>query len=323
MTGPYDRYTTMLALKRAVPYIRIYRDKIFVVKVGGTLCDDPGALKDVVEQLGILRELGIKLILVHGGGSQTTDLQSKLGVETKFVNGRRVTDERTLQIAVMTINGSVSTTILASCRALGISAVGISGVDAGLVRARRRPVQQVDVDGTMTSVDYGLVGDVAWIDPRILYKLLDAGVMPVISPLSCDDQGQVLNINADTVAARIATEMAAEKLVFLTSEVGVLEDRSNPSTLVSYTDVQGLDKLKERGCLAKGMLPKTNAAKEALLGGVKRVHIVGYVRPTSLLVEIFTNEGAGTLIVKDTAELLPSEQTSASNGPPSSGELRS
>ncbi|HEY3354746.1 MAG TPA: acetylglutamate kinase [Polyangia bacterium] len=306
MTGHFDRDQSMAALKRALPYIRLYRDRIFVVKIGGAIGGDRAAVREVIEQVSVLRELGVKVILVHGGGPQTTALGERLGLAATVVEGRRVTDPETLEVAVMTINGTVNTAILAVCRAANLPAVGLSGVDAGLVRATRRPPQVRDVNGEQVRVDYGLVGDIVAVDAAVLTRLLDAGLVPVVSPLSCDADGQVLNINADTVAATIAGETGAEKLILVTDTPGLLEDRQNPRSLISYTDVRGLGLLKERGAVEGGMLPKVEAALAAIARGVKRVHMVGY-RRSSLLVEVFTNEGAGTLIVKDAAELPAAE----------------
>ncbi len=308
MTGHYDREFAMAALKLALPYIRLYRNRVFVVKAGGAICGEPHALKELCEQLSVLRELGIRVVLVHGGGPQTTSLSEKLGLSTEFVDGRRVTDEKTLEVSVMTLNGSVNTALLAACRAVELPAVGVSGIDAGFIRAHRRPPQTKEVKGKTTTVDYGLVGDVDSVDAAVLNKQLDAGFMPVVSPLCADENGQVLNVNADTVASTIAREMKAEKLIFITDTPGLLENKADPGSLVSYTDVHGLARLQESGAIDSGMLPKAKAAKEALLAGVKRVHMVGYRAKNSLLIEIFTNEGFGTLIVKDTSELLPSEQ---------------
>jgi acetylglutamate kinase len=305
--GPYDRDLTMAALQRALPYIRLFKNRIFVVKAGGALCGDPSALKDVAGQLSVLRELGIKVVLVHGGGPQTTELSKKLGLETSFIEGRRVTSSQTLDVAVMTMNGAVNTAILCACRAVDLPAVGLSGVDAGLIRARRRPPQIRTVDGATAAIDYGLVGDIVSVDATVIHRLLDAGLMPVVSPLCADEAGQLLNVNADTVASTLARELKAEKLILLTDTPGLLEDKSNPSSLISYTDVRGLDALGKKGALDAGMLPKVKAAVDSLQGGVNRVHMVGYKARANLLVEVFTNEGSGTLIVRDTAELAPSE----------------
>lgn len=309
---PYDRELVIAALRQALPYIRLYRGRVFVVKAGGAMCADQAVLRDLAQQLGVLCELGIRVVIVHGGGPQTTKLSEKLGLQTTFVEGRRVTSPETLDVAVMTISGTVNTAILAACRSAQVAGIGVSGVDAGLVKAVRRPPQQKTVNGENVTVDYGLVGDIVSVEPGVLNRLLDAGFVPVVSPLAADDHGQVLNVNADTVASNLARALGAEKLVFLTDTAGLLEDRKNPGSLVSYTDVAGLEALQTRGVIDGGMLPKVKAAREALVGGVKRVHMVGYQGASSLLIEIFTNEGAGTLIVRDTADLAPAEHGGAS-----------
>jgi len=305
----YDREVVISALKQALPYIRIYRNRTFVIKAGGALCGDAAALRDLAEQVGVLCTLGIRVVLVHGGGPQTTAVSDKLGLVTTFIDGRRVTSPETLEVAVMTLNGSVNTALLAACRAAAVPAVGVSGVDAGLIHAVKRPTQIREVNGQRTAVDYGLVGDIASVDANVLNRLLDGGMVPVVSPLSSDDDGQVLNINADTVASTLACALGAEKLLFLTDTTGLLEDKRNAGSLVSYVDVAGLAALKEQGAIDAGMLPKVKAAIEALQGGVKRVHMVGYKARSTLLLEVFTNEGAGTLIVRSIAELLPAEHS--------------
>jgi acetylglutamate kinase len=198
----------------------------------------------------------------------------------------------------------VNTRILAVCRALGLPAVGLSGVDAGLVQARRRPPVQVKGE----AVDYGFVGDVVSVAPGVLTALLDAGIVPVVSPLSAADDGTVLNINADTVASALATGLRAEKLILMTGAPGILERADDPGSLVSYTDLAGLRRLHAQGRLVQGMLPKASAIESAILGGVRRVHIVSADLPDSLLAEVFTNEGVGTLVVEDVEALTPAEQ---------------
>jgi acetylglutamate kinase len=307
MTGNSDRDAAMTALRRALPYIRLYKDKTFVVKIGGGPCGDPAALARFAEEVGVLRAFGVRVVVVHGGGPQTTALSAKLGLGTTMIDGRRVTDAATLDVAVMTIAGSVNTAVLAALRGAGVPAVGISGVDAAFVRARRRPARVKNEGDQRVVVDYGLVGDVVAVDRALPTRLLEAGFTPVVCPISADDAGQVLNLNADVVAAAVARELGAEKLVFLTDAPGLLEDRNDPTSLVSYTDLRGLNQLTERGAVDAGMLPKVNAVKEALYGGVKRVHLVGAHSPDALLAEIFTNEGAGTLIVADMKDLMPGE----------------
>jgi len=195
--------------------------------------------------------------------------------------------------------------VLAACRDLQIPAVGISGVDAGLIRAHRRP--PVAREGA-TPVDYGFVGDIDAVEADILKKQLDNGLMPVVSPLSCDEAGTLLNINADTVAAAIAAELGAEKLILMTGAAGILEDAGDPQSLISYIDRAQLDALRDAGKLADGMLPKAAAIDAALANGVSRVHVISHKLPDSLLLEVFTNEGTGTLVVNDIAALTPAEQ---------------
>ncbi len=260
-----------------------------------------------MEQIAILHHLGIRVVMVHGGGPQLDQMQRLLGIEPRMVRGRRVTDARSIDVTTMVLNGLINTRILATCRELGIDAVGLSGVDAGLVRARRRPPVQVDGE----TVDYGFVGDVAGVDVSVLLKQLEAGLMPIVSPLSSDDAGCVLNINADTVAATVGASLGAEKLILCTGAPGILEDASDPSSLVSYTDLEGLGRLQAAGSLADGMLPKASAIEGAIRGGVRRVHVISYKVPDSLLAEVFTNEGTGTLIVEDIDALTPAEQAGA------------
>jgi acetylglutamate kinase len=303
-----DRAVVVSALKHATPYIRLFKRKVFVLKVGGEAFADPAGTRALMEQVGILHQIGIRVVLVHGGGPQSSKLAAELGLDSKFVDGRRITDDASLDVATMVLNGLINTRVLASCRDLDIPAVGISGVDAGLIRAHRRP--PVRRNGG-PAVDYGLVGDIDAVDADVLRKQLDNGLMPVVSPLSCDESGVLLNINADTVAAAIAAELGAEKLILATAAPGILDDVSDPQSLLSYIDRAGLRKLRDSGRLADGMLPKAAAIDAALGNGVKRVHVISYKVPDSLLLEVFTNEGTGTLVVNDIAGLTPAEQASA------------
>lgn len=305
MTANQDRAIVVSALKHAAPYIRLFKKKVFVLKVGGEIFADAASTRALMEQVGILYQVGIRVVLVHGGGPQSTKLAGELGLDTTFIEGRRVTDQSSLDVATMVLNGQINTRILAACRDLEIPAVGISGVDAGLIRAHRRPPVQTEDGG---SVDYGYVGDIESVDADILRKQLDNRLMPVVSPLSCDSTGTLLNINADTVAAAIAAELDAEKLILATGAPGILEDASDPGSLISYVDRSELQRLRDDGKLADGMLPKAAAIDAALANGVKRVHVISYKVPDSLLLEVFTNEGTGTLVVNDIAALTPAEQ---------------
>lgn len=309
MNSHYDRNAVFATLDLIVPYIRLYRGRTFVIKMGGAASSEPTALTRAIEQINVLCELGMRAVLVHGGGPQTTRLAEQLGLEATFIEGRRVTPPEMLEAAIMTLNGAVNTAVLSACRSIGLAAVGISGVDGALIRARLRPPVIKDLGRGPVSVDYGEVGDIVGVDGSVLERLMGTGFVPVVSPLAADDSGRVLNINADTVAARIAATLSAEKLIFLTDTPGILENAKDPASLISYVDLAGLDALEAHGILSGGMLPKVGAARAALAGGVKRVHIVGHNPAGNLLAEIFTNEGAGTLIVRDRAELQPAEKS--------------
>ena len=309
MTTNRDRAIVVSALKHAAPYIRLFKGKVFVIKAGGEVFADPELASALIEQVGILHQVGIRTVLIHGGGPQSTKLAADLGFDTQFIEGRRVTNSESLDVATMILNGQINTRILAACRDLQIPAVGISGVDAGLIRAHKRP-PVTGTDGQ--SVDYGFVGDIDGVDADILRKQLDNGLMPVVSPLSCDESGTLLNINADTVAAAIAAELDAEKLILVTGATGILEDVNDPGSLISYIDRKHLRELKERGVLADGMLPKAAAIDAAISNGVSRVHVISYRLPDSILLEVFTNEGTGTLVVDDINALTPEEQAADS-----------
>jgi acetylglutamate kinase len=299
------------ALKSAAPYIRMYKGKTFVVKAGGGVFGDTDATRVLIEQIAILHYFGVRVVMVHGGGPQTTEISEALGIPARIVEGRRVTDQKAIDVAAMVLNGLINTRILGICRDLNIDAVGISGVDAGLVRAHRRP--PVPVASTGETVDYGFVGDIDGIDTTVIRKLLDNGLMPVVSPLSADETGVLLNINADTVAAAIGAALGAEKLILCTGAPGILERIDDPTSLISYTDLRGLGRLREEGRIVEGMLPKAKAIENAIHGGVRRVHVVSYKSPEGILAEVFTNEGTGTLIVADVNALTPAEQQTVYN----------
>src|SRR5487761_1893838 len=279
-----DPSIAVRALKSAAPYIRMYKGKVFVIKAGGAVFTDRESTRVLIEQVAILHQVGIRTVLVHGGGPQLDKLQAALGIETRMIAGRRVTDQQSIDATAMVLNGLINTRILEICRALDIEAIGISGVDAGLV------------------------GDIDSVDATVIEKLLDDGLMPVVSPLSADARGTRLNINADTVAAALGAALAAEKLILCTGAPGILERTEDPTSVVSYTDLKGLKRLQEQGSLKDGMLPKATAIENAIRGGVRRVHVITYKSSDSLLAEVFTNEVTGTLVVADLNALSPAEQ---------------
>jgi acetylglutamate kinase len=302
-----DQTLAIRALKSAAPYIRMYKGKTFVVKAGGGVFADSAATRMLVEQISILHYFGVRVVLVHGGGPQLTEVSAALGNPSRMVEGRRITDQKFIDVTAMVLNGLINTQVLGICRDLDVDAVGVSGVDAGLVRAHKRPPVR-SAAGEM--VDFGFVGDIDSVDTTVLRKLLDNALMPVVSPLSADESGTLLNINADTVAAAIGAALEAEKLILCTGAPGILGELADPGSLISYTDLKGLKRLREEGRIADGMLPKAKAIEDAIRGGVRRVHVVSYRSPEGILGEVFTNEGTGTLIVADINALTPAEQQS-------------
>ncbi|MGH8328072.1 MAG: acetylglutamate kinase, partial [Steroidobacteraceae bacterium] len=196
-----DQALAVRALRSAVPYIRMYKGKVFVVKAGGGVFGDEAATRTLMEQIGILHYFGVRVVLVHGGGPQLTEFADALGVPARIVQGRRITDAKSVELTAMVLNGLINTRILALCRELDIEAIGVSGVDAGLIHAHKRP--PLRLEGSEETVDFGFVGDIDAIDASVITKLLDGGLMPVVSPLSADRHGVLLNINADTVAAAL------------------------------------------------------------------------------------------------------------------------
>jgi len=304
-----ERAIVVTALKHAAPYIRMFKRKVFVLKAGGEAFVSPEATRAIVEQIGILHEVGVRVVLVHGGGPQSTQLAKAQGIPIQFVDGRRITDKNMLDISTTVLNDQINPMILAAFRDLDIPAVGICGPDARVIKAHKRPpVARGGDDGEI--VDYGYVGDIDAIDAGVLLEHLDSGLIPVISPISADDEGTLLNINADTVAAAVAAAVGAEKLILATTVPGILESRDDPRSVISYLDIAGLAKLRDEGRLADGMLPKAAAIERALTGGVPRVHVISSELPDSLLLEVFTNEGTGTLVVNDIEHLSPAEQSS-------------
>ena len=293
-----DTTKGIAGLKGALRYVRAYRDHVFVVKLGGEVLSDPDVRDQVAGQLSLLSSLSIRLVVVHGGGPQATALSRRLGQEPRMVAGRRVTDDEALEVAKMVYAGQLNVDLLAALREHKVQAVGLSGIDADLLTAHRRPpVSVVDDDGRTVQVDYGHVGDIDRVDPRVLVTLMEARFMPVIASLAGDEDGGVYNVNADTVAESLAVALRAQKLIFLTGAPGVLRDRNDPTTLVTFADPDDLAGLMASGALAGGMRPKVEACIRAATSGVERTHIIDGRAPDALLLEVFTGAGCGTMIV--------------------------
>jgi acetylglutamate kinase len=293
-----DTSKGIAGLKGALRYVRAYRDQVFVVKLGGDVLSAPDTLDSVAGQLALLSSLGIRIVVVHGGGPQATALSLRLGLEPRMVAGRRVTDDAALEVAKMVYAGQINVNLLAALRDHRVQAVGLSGVDAELITAHRRPpVSVVDDNGATVRVDYGHVGDIDRVDPRVLVTLMDARMVPVVASLAGGEGDEIFNVNADTVAESLAVALRAQKLIFLTGAPGVLRDRNDPSTLVTFADPDDLAGLMVNGVLSGGMRPKVEACIRAATGGVERTHIIDGRAPDALLLEVFTGSGCGTMIV--------------------------
>jgi len=290
-----DSYAT---LRSAAQYVRAFRGKTFVFKLGGEVLEDPKIRRAVCEQLAVLWSFSIKLVLVHGGGTGIDALCETLHLPVEKVAGRRVTTAQVLDAAKMVLAGSLHTDLLADLRAAGLPVTGISGVDGGLLTARKRqPVQIKDDAGQSQFVDFGLVGDIEKVNPTLLQHLLQGEYVPVITPLSANDKGEVFNTNADTVAAEVAVALNAEKLFFLLKVPGLLDDINRPSSLVPFATLEGIEGLEGSGKVSGGMRPKLTAVKRALAGGVASAHLVSGVMPDAVLTEVFTNQGSGSMVV--------------------------
>ncbi|KPL15832.1 hypothetical protein AMJ74_00505 [candidate division WOR_3 bacterium SM1_77] len=288
-------------LKQALPYIRKYKNKTFVVKIGGELIQDTSVLEDMAQDLSLLYQIGIRVILVHGGGPQATELSKKLGISPKIIEGRRVTDEETLEVTKMIFAGKINHEILTMLRKHGAKSVGLSGIDGDVVMAKRRnPVAYVNHEtGEVGSIDYGHVGDITAINTELLEILLERNYIPVISSLADDGEGHILNINADTVASRIAVAVHAFKYITVTNVSGILRNTGDPQSTISYISQKDAKKLIDDGTIQGGMVPKLRECIHAVENGVKRVHILNGMEKNSLLIEIFTSKGGGTMILND------------------------
>lgn len=285
--------STIAALRHAVPYLHLFRHAVFVIKIGGEAFVHPTGAHAFLEQVAVLHSLGIRVVVVHGGGAQADQLAQKLGISFEKIGGRRVTSPEMLRTMQQTLNGEVQAELLSAARKLGVRAVGLSGMDAGLIYAERRsPVPQSDG----STLDLGQVGDIVEVRAEILESLLQEDILPIVSPLCGDEQGQWLNVNADTVAAELAVALGADKAVFMTGPAGVLRDVEDPNSLLSEISLDELQAMETSGALQGGMLPKAAAIARCIRGGVPRVHVVSFKIADALLTEIFTNEGSGTLI---------------------------
>src|SRR3989441_3470428 len=286
-------------LREALPYIQRFQGQTFVVKLSGKATEDHANLSSLAEELALLYRVGIHICVVHGGGKQLSELASKMGVAQTIIDGRRVTDDATLEMAKMIFAGKINTDILSALRHRRVEAVGLSGVDGNIVHAERRPPKAIlnRETGEHEHVDFGHVGDVVKINTRLLAVLLDHGYLPVISSLGADAEGTVFNINADTIAAEIAVQLQAEKLILLSDVDGIYLRAGEPDTKLSRLTADEADALISDGRATGGMIPKLQSITELLRPGVHSAHILSGTSRNALLTEIFTDRGTGTMIV--------------------------
>lgn len=276
-------------LIEALPYIQRFNRKIIVVKYGGSAMSSEELQKNVIKDVTLLKLVGFKPIIVHGGGKEISRWVGKVGKEAKFVNGLRVTDAETMEIAEMVLN-KVNKGLVSMVQELGVKAVGISGKDGGLLKVDKKYSNGEDI---------GFVGDIKDVDPKILYDLLERDFLPIVAPIGMDDNFQTYNINADDAACAIAKAVGAEKLAFLTDIEGLYKDINDKSSFISRLSASEADQLISDGFIGGGMLPKLANCTSAIKNGVNRVHILDGRIPHCLLLEIFTQKGMGTAIVKD------------------------
>lgn len=276
-------------LIEALPYIQKFNRKIIVVKYGGSAMSNEELQKNVIKDVTLLKLVGFKPIIVHGGGKEISRWVSKIGKEAQFINGLRVTDAETMEIAEMVL-GRVSKNLVTMVQELGVKAVGISGKDGGLLK-----VEKKYADGQ----DIGFVGNITEVNPKVLYDLLEKDFLPIVAPIGLDEQFRTYNINADDAACAIAKAVGADKLVFLTDIEGLYRDIHDKSSFISRLSASEADELISGGFIGGGMLPKLSNCTSAIKNGVNRVHILDGRVPHSLLLEIFTNKGVGTAIIND------------------------
>lgn len=288
---------TAEVLIEALPYIRRFYDRQIVIKYGGAAMDDDTLIHSVMQDIVLMKYVGIRPIIVHGGGPRITAWMDRIGKVPEFVQGLRVTDAETVEIAEMVL-GSINKEIVSRINQHGGKAIGLSGKDANLVLAEQQETQVTDENGQKIDVDLGFVGKVIGVNTESITALDKAGYIPVITPIGVGVDGQTYNINADTMAGEIASAFQAEKLIMLTDTRGILRDLSDEASLMSTIGLREVDEFIKEGCIAGGMLPKVEACTTALIGGVYKTHIIDGRIPHSLLLEVFTEGGIGTEIVR-------------------------
>lgn len=286
-------------LIEALPYIREFYDSIMVIKMGGHAIINAEIMEMIVQDIVLLKFVGIHPVIVHGGGPEITEKMERMGKKPEFVAGLRVTDDETLEIARMVLVGNVNSKIVSLISKHGGKGIGLSGSDGRLIVAKKLAPQRVNVGGVEKEIDLGWVGETEVINPEIIMILAGKGYIPVISPIATDEKGNDLNVNADTVAGDIASALKAKKLIALTDVPGILRNPGDPETRISRIAYDEIETLIENNILSGGMIPKVKSSASALKGGVGQVHIIDGSMPHSLLLELFTHEGIGTMIYRE------------------------
>jgi len=274
-------------LTQAIPYIQRYNGQIVVIKYGGNAMSSEVLKEQVMEDIVLLQLLGIKVVLVHGGGPEISDLMSKLGKKAEFVDGLRVTDKETVDIAQMVLAGKVNKSLVNYLGKIGGKAMGISGMDGHLIEAK------------VKNEKLGYVGEIVNVNIDAVLDLLEKGYIPVVSTLGCDKDGNTYNINGDTAAARIAGALGAKRLIMMTDIAGILKDKDDPTTLIPHVTIKQAKELFNEGVISGGMIPKVECCIDAISHGVKKVIIMDGRVPHSILMELLTDEGAGTMVMGD------------------------
>ena len=272
-------------LTAAVPYIKEYTDKYVVVKYGGNAMTDPELKKSVMQDLLLLNLVGVKVVLVHGGGPEINSALDKMQIESTFKDGLRVTDEPTMEVVQMVLAGKVNKGLVANIVELGGKAVGLCGIDGNMIKVHKK------------NADLGLVGEIDDIDTTLIETVISQGYIPVLSSIGVDENGVAYNINADTVAAKVAGALQAETMVAMTNIDGVMRDKDNPTSLIPQLSVAEAEQLKQEGIIAGGMIPKVDCCLEAIEAGAQKVFIINGEIPHAILIELLTDEGLGTMFV--------------------------
>lgn len=271
-------------ISEALPYIKKYTNKIVVVKYGGNAMKDEKIEKSVMADIVLLYIIGVKVVLIHGGGPRMNLLMEKLGKKSEFIEGLRVTDSETIGVAKMVLAGDVNKSLVNLLGVLGAKAIGISGIDAGMVQC------------DLKDQKLGFVGEISNVDKKPITDLIENGYIPVVSTLGCDKEGVIYNINGDSFATNVAGALMAERLIMMTNTEGILRDQADPKSLITELDIEEAESLKKEGIVSGGMIPKVTACIQAIRMGVKNCVIINGCTPHSLLLELLTDEGAGTLI---------------------------